>query len=268
MKTAPFILGQYRPLESYLHRLDARAKAIPVLAVLILGLINDSPIFSLVLVLVLLAGLFASQITPRALFRNLYPIVMLALLTALFHLVFSGKDSPTLIAIGGWHITVEGVRMAARYALRLLLFVSIAFLVTLTTSPSDLADAFAAVIRPLRRLRVPVYDIALIVFMAIRFIPILYMEFQMIRHAQMLRGMRFDGGLFARIRKLSALLIPVFVAALQRAEELADAIEMRGYGRSPQRTTYSETRFGGREITFVLTTVAGVAILFYLTRQS
>ena len=261
MKTAPFILGQYRPLDSYLHKLDTRAKAIPILVVLVLGLINDSPLFSLVLVLALLAGLFASQITPRALWRNLYPIVTLAFLTALFHLVFSGKSSPTLIAIGDWHITTAGVRMASLYSLRLLLFVSIAFLVTLTTSPSDLGDAFATVIRPLRRLRIPVYDISLIVFMAIRFIPILYMEFQM------LRGMRFDGGLFSRIRKLSALLIPVFIAALQRADELADAIEMRGYGRSPHRTAYSESRFGGREVAFVLTTVAGVAILFYLTRQ-
>lgn len=267
MKPAPFILGQYRPLDSYLHKLDARAKAIPVVVVLVVGLISDSALFSLVLVCALLISLLVSQIAITTLVHNLFPIFLLAIVTALFHLIFSGQDAPTLFAIGEWHVTTEGARMAALYGLRLLLFVSMAFLITLTTSPSDLADAFATAIRPLRVLKVPVYDLALIVFMAIRFIPILYNEFQTIRHAQMLRGMKFQGGVLHRVRKSSALLIPVFVSALQRADELADAIQMRGYGRSPCRTLYVETRFGGTDVIFVVVTVAAIAFLYFFTSK-
>ena len=156
--------------------------------------------------------------------------------------------------------------MAGFFSLRLVLFVSIAFLMTLTNSPSELGDAFIKIARPLEKLRVPVSDLALILFIAIRFIPILYDEFTAIKNAQIIRGVSFTGSFFNRIKKTTAIIVPVFVAAIQRADELAMAIEARGYKAGRKRTFYSRSHFGTNEWIFALLTSAGIVMLFVLTR--
>ena len=250
-ESAPILLGQYRPCQSYLHLLDARAKMVPVTVVLILALMTSSYLFYTIILGALLFGLLRSGVTPAKFIGNLRPIFILALITSLYHLIFSGAGTPVLWNLFGFEFTEGAVRMAGFYSLRLILFVSIAFLVTLTSSPSELADAFARILSPLRRFRIPVQDLALILFMAIRFIPVLYEEFSTIRNAQIIRGVQFSGSLFTRIRKTVCIIIPVFVAALQRADELALAIEARGYRGDVQRTSYLRKNFSSREWVFV-----------------
>lgn len=261
----PILLGQYRPLDSFLHRLDARSKIIPIVLVLVLALLTSSFVFYVSILIALILGLLYSGVGLHALARNFKPVLVLVLITAAYHLVFSERQSPVLWDIFGWEVTAGGLRMAGFYSLRLILFISIAFLVTLTNSPSELAEAFAKVLKPLARLRVPVQELAMILFMAIRFIPILYEEFSAIRNAQIIRGVDFSGSLFRRLKKTTYIIIPVFIASIQRADEIALAIEARGYSQSRSRTFYSRTRFGENEWLFASGTVVFVLFVYWVT---
>ncbi|MEW5993386.1 MAG: energy-coupling factor transporter transmembrane component T [Candidatus Zixiibacteriota bacterium] len=264
-QTRPILLGQYRPIDSFVHHLDARAKLLPVTLVLVLALLTDSALFYVAVLLALVGGLLGSGVGIRTLAGNFQPILILVLITLLYHLLFSNRDSEVLWEAGGFKLTVGALEAAAFFSLRLLLFVAVAFLVTLTSSPSELADTFARLLHPLRRIRVPVHDLAIILFLAIRFIPVLYEEFTTIRNAQMARGVRFTGSLVSRLRKSLAIIMPVFVAALQRADELALAIQARGYGRTEVRTYYTRSRFGFREWLFVGGAAALILALYIVT---
>lgn len=259
------LLGQYRPLDSYLHRLDARAKIIPVSLVLVLSLLTSSFLFYIVSLVSLVLALVLSGVGYRTLVNNFRPILMLVGITALYHLIFSGAGTEVWVDLWLFTVTDGGLKMAGFFSLRLILFVSVAFLMTLTNSPSELGDAFTKLARPLVRFKVPVYDLALILFIAMRFIPILYEEFSAIKNAQMMRGVDFSGGMINRARKTTSIIIPVFVAAIQRADELAMAIEARGYRSGAKRTFYSRSRFGGREWSFAIGTSVGLIALFWVT---
>jgi len=263
---APILLGQSRPADSYPHQPHARAPLLPITVVLVFGLLSDSFMFYAVILVALVAALLGSGVRAGQLVRNFKPIILLVVITAAYHLAFSGGRSEIWWAAGPIRIREEAVRQAGFFSLRLVLFVSIAFLLTLTTAPSELADAIAQLLRPLERIRVPVQDLALILFMAMRFIPVLYDEFQAIKYAQMIRGVRFTGSMINRIRKTVSIIIPVFVAALQRADDLALAIEARGYKGGVKRTIYTRLRFETPEWVFALGASGAVVILWALTR--
>ncbi|UCE23642.1 MAG: energy-coupling factor transporter transmembrane protein EcfT [Candidatus Zixiibacteriota bacterium] len=265
-QSTPILLGQYRPLDSFLHRLDARAKIVPITLVLILALLTDSLIFYLTVLVSLLGGLLLSGVGKKTLTNNFKPVLVLVAITFLYHLLFSAKDTAVVAELLGIRITSGAIDMAVFYSLRLVIFISVAFLVTLTNSPSELGDAMTKMLGPLRKLRVPVYDLALILFIALRFIPILYEEFTAIKNAQIIRGVSFAGPIVNRIRKTTSIIIPVFVAAIQRADELALAIEARGYTSGYKRTFYSRSRFGPREWLFAVVSSAMIVALFYITR--
>lgn len=265
-QSSPVLLGQYRPLDSYLHRLDARAKIVPITLVLVLALLTESLVFYGVILVSLVTALLASGIAPRTLAGNFKPILLLVAITCLYHLVFSGRDSEVLVNLAGVRIRSEAVQIAVFYSLRLVLFISVAFLMTLTNSPSELGDALTKLLRPLQRIKIPVYDLALILFIALRFIPILYEEFTAIRNAQLTRGVNFGGSILSRARKTTSIIIPVFVAAIQRADDLALAIEARGYQSGRRRTFYSRSRFGFQEWFFTALSSAAIVALFYVAQ--
>jgi energy-coupling factor transport system permease protein len=266
MPPQPVLLGQYRPLDSFLHKLDARAKIVPITLTLVLALFTRSMMFYVAAEVILVASLLFSGISAATLARNFRPIVMLVTITALYHIIFSGGDSQVLWQWQGLAVRELAVEQALFFSLRLLLFVSIAFLMTLTSSPSELAEAFGRLVSPLRFLKVPVADLGLIVFMAIRFVPVLYEEFVAIRNAQTIRGVRFTGSLVNRVKKTSAIIIPVFVSAVQRADDLALALTARGYRSDVRRTVYTTSRFGGREVGFCVGSSLALAALFVVTR--
>ncbi len=184
----------------------------------------------------------------------------------MYHLLFSGREGETWFTFLSYRVTYEGLRMALFYSLRLIIFISIAFLITLTNSPSELADAITKLLKPLAKFRVPIYDLSLILFIAIRFIPILYEEFTAIKNAQLIRGVDFSGKLMTRLKKTTSIIIPVFVAAIQRADDLALAIQARGYRGGASRTFYSCSKFGNNELIFSLVTSSLILIIFYFTR--
>jgi energy-coupling factor transport system permease protein len=266
ISTAPLLLGHYYPLDSFLHRLDARAKLAPVLAVMVLGLLTDSAWFYLAVLAALVVGLMVSKVKPAIIARNFQPVLILVAITFAYHLIFSGRDTKPIFEILGLPLRSESLALASFYSLRLLLFVSIVFLVTLTSSPSDLAEAVTKLLRPLKKIGVPVDDIGLVLFIAIRFIPVLHQEFLTVRNAQVIRGVDFGGGLLSRSRKTVAIVIPVLVAAISRADELALAMEARGYQSGAPRTFFTRTRFDVRSWIFTLGSVAILLAVFFVTR--
>ncbi len=266
LPSGAILLGQYRPLDSFLHRLDARAKIPPIILIMVLGLLTDSFAFYLIILFALLLGLVGSGVNLKTLVRNFQPVLIIVAVTFVYHLVFSGRGTPVLVELFGFAVTSGALASAAFFSLRLILFLGIAFLVTLTNSPSELAEALAQLLAPLKRIRVPVDDLGLILFIALRFIPILYQEFTAIKQAQMIRGVSFTGSLVDRIRKTTSILIPVFVAAINRADDLALAMEARGYRSGCPRTFYTRAMFGKREWIFMLTSGLMVSLLFSLTR--
>ena len=261
----PIMLGQYRPLDSYLHRLDARAKLLPIMLVMVVALLTDSILFYGVIMATLVVALLTSGIRPRDLLRNYQPIVLLILLTSVYHLIFSGGDSEVLIDIFGWSIRSDAVWLAGFYSMRLLLFVTIAFLMTLTNSPSELAEAFSTTLKPLAKLRLPVKELSMILFMAIRFIPVLYEEFTSIRNAQIVRGVDFSGSVLSRLKKSTFIIIPVFVSSIQRADDIAQAMQARGYRCNRDRTSYLSSHFGRSEILFSIGALLLVLVAFVVT---
>jgi len=265
VSSVPMLLGQYRPLDSYLHRLDARSKLVPVVVVMVLGLLTKSVWFYLMVLTGLLAGLLFSGVTLAVIGRNFRPILILVVITFLYHIIFTGHGSRPAFELFGLALGEEGLSRAVFFSLRLLLFVSIVFLVTLTSSPAELAEAITRLLRPLRRIGVPADDIGLVLFIAIRFIPVLHQEFMAIRNAQTIRGVDFSGGFMTRIGKTTAIIVPVLVAAINRADDLALAMEARGYRSGRPRTFYSRTSFGLQSGIFALGSTAGLAAVFYLT---
>ena len=259
------LLGQYRPLDSFLHRLDTRAKIIPVLLVLILALFTKSYLFYMTTFAFLIAALLQSGISKNILIDRFKPILWLVAFTLVFHLIFSGEGSQVIFSIFSYELTAGALHYGVFYSLRLILFVSIVFLITLTSSPSELADSLAKIMNPLRKIKLPVDEIALILFIAIRFIPVLYEEFKTIKNAQILRGANFGGSLYNRLRKSSSIIIPVFVATVGRADEIAQAIENRGYGKNRSRTYFSLKKFRLNEIVFSVSSGGMLLALFYIT---
>ena len=265
INSSQVLLGQYRPLDSFLHRLDTRAKIIPVLLVLILALFTKSYLFYLSAFAILIAALLQSGINKKILMDRFKPILWLVAFTLVFHLIFSGEGSKVVFSIFSYELTAGALHYGVFYSLRLVLFVSIVFLITLTSSPSELADSLAKIMKPLKKIKLPVDDIALILFIAIRFIPVLYEEFKTIKNAQILRGASFGGSLYNRIKKSSSIIIPVFVATAGRADEIAQAIENRGYGKNRSRTYFSLKNFGLNETVFAVSSGGLLLALFYIT---
>lgn len=265
------MLGQYRPLDSFLHRLDARSKLLPIMAFLILALLSTSFVFYLIILFSLVAALSASKISGAALRRNLWPLFWLVFMTSSYHILFPAEESRVLLELSGLKITALGLESAGFYSLRLVLFVSISFLITLTSSPSDLADSIARLLRPLEKFRIPIDDLALIVFIAIRFIPVLYEEFAAIKNAQIMRGVSFSGSFLTRVRKSTTIIIPLFLAAINRADQIAMAIAVRSgrqQGKKIKRTYYSSRRFGAPDWTFMLLSTLFVLTAYYLTANN
>lgn len=233
-----FIVGQYYPAESIGHRLDPRAKILIAAALMILSILTTAVQYYLVIIAGILILLVVSNISPIVLLRNFKPFLILVLVTALYHLIFSARDSMAVFEFRGIRLTEGGVYLAVSFSLRVLVFIGIAFFISLTTLPSDIAETLVVWMKPLKKLKVPVDDIGLIIFIAIRFIPVLADEFDTVKKAQIIRGVDFSGKLTKRVRNYIYLFIPVFQSALRRADDLAVAIESRGYISGVPRTSY------------------------------
>jgi energy-coupling factor transport system permease protein len=240
-------LGQFYPSASPLHALDPRAKILAT-ALLVLGLFLVDSIAGFLVVAAAVAALVAASGIPAGVFlRVLRPVAFIVALTVLFQVLFS-REGATLLEWGWLEVHSGGLRLGLFLALRILLLVSAAGLLTATTAPVALADGIEDLLSPLKRLRFPAHEVAMMMTIALRFIPTLGEEAEKITRAQAARGADFsEGGPLRRARALVPVLVPLTVGAFRRADELADAMESRGYRGGEGRTRYRELRFRTRD---------------------
>ena len=257
-------LGQFYPVASVLHALDPRAKIVAT-ALLVFGLFLVDSAAGLVLVVAAVVALVAaSRVPPITFLRSLRPVAFIVALTALFQVLFS-REGETLFVWGILEIHEGGLRLGLFLGLRILLLVSAAALLTATTAPLALSDGLEDLLSPLKKIRFPAHEVAMMMTIALRFIPTLHEETQKITKAQAARGADFsEGGPLSRVRATIPILIPLTVGAFRRADDLAEAMESRGYQGGEGRTRYRELRFRPRDaiaLAVMALVLAGAALL-------
>jgi len=235
-------LGQYYPENSEIHRLDPRSKLIALLCMMMLVVLTIKVSVYLVLTAVLVLIVFLAKLPFALVFKNLRPFLWLFLITFMLNLAYGQGKIIWTVPVVHWHITHEALQRAGMYTFRVGLMIVYAAVFTLTTSPMDITDGLARLLSPLKKMKVPVQEFALMMTIAIRFIPLLLEEADRIRKAQIARGARFDGNIIQRIKSLIPLIIPLFISAFRKADDLALAMEARCYKIGAERTSYNQLK--------------------------
>jgi len=228
-------LGQYYQTDSVIHRLDPRVKLVTTLCYIISLFIVDNWIGYVIAGIFLLMVIKLSRVPFKFMVRGMKSIVFLLLFAAVFNL-FLTPGEPVL-EFWKLSITKEGIRLASLMAVRLVFLIMGSSVMTLTTTPNNLTDALEKLLGPLRVLKVPVHEIAMMMSIALRFIPILLEETDKIMKAQIARGADFESGnLIKKVKSMVPLLVPLFISAFRRANDLAMAMEARCYRGGDHRT--------------------------------
>ena len=232
-------LGQYFPGDTVVHRLDPRTKLLLVI-IYIVGLFNSVGWASYAFVILVTAlSMAISKIKPRSALKGLKPLVIIIILTAVLNIFYT--DGTPIVE--GWIITWEGIERAVMMSLRIILLIVGTFMLTYTTSPIALTDGLEIMMGPLKKIKIPVHEMSMMMSMALRFIPTLIEETDKIMSAQKARGADFDSGnLFQRAKALLPILVPLFVSAFRRADELAVAMESRCYHGGEGRTRMKQLK--------------------------
>lgn len=230
-------IGQHFPGNSIIHRCDPRLKIVATIAYIVVLFLASNPL-GMVLSLVLLGLLYrAAKIPLKLILKSLKPIFPIVIFTAVLNLFFITGEGDPLVHLGFVRIYAEGVRYAVLMAVRIVALIAGTSLLTYTTSPIVLTDAIEALLKPFARLHLPVHELAMMMTIALRFIPLLIEETEKIMNAQKARGAMLDNGKFMeRIKALVPVLIPLFISAFRRADELAMAMECRCYRGGDGRT--------------------------------
>lgn len=258
-------LGQYYQTESPIHRLDPRVKLAGTLLYIISLFFFKNFIGYLIAVLFLALTICLSRVPFRFMVKGMRAVLFLLLITVVFNLFLTPGE--TLVSVWKLTITREGLRTAATMAVRLTLLVVGSSVMTLTTTPNNLTDGMEKGMRPLKLFRVPVHEVAMMMSIALRFIPILLEETDKIMKAQLARGADFENGnILKRAKALVPLLIPLFIAAFRRANDLAMAMESRCYRGGEGRTKMKPLVYKMRDRIAYLCILAYLAASIWLGR--
>lgn len=250
-------IGQYVKGDSILHRLDPRTKIFGMLAIMVALFFVNNWIGLVYAAIVVFAVLLASQVPLKFYIRGVKPLRWILLFTAAIQIFLTPGE--IIWQWGILHITAEGVRLAIFMCVRLVLLVMTTSVLTLTTTPIVLTDAVENLLSPFKRIGVPAHELAMMMTIALRFIPLLADETEKIMAAQKARGAAFDeGGLMDRARALLPILVPLFLSAINRASELAMAMEARCYHGGEGRTRLHELHYENRD------RVAGILVVLIL----
>ncbi|MDY5985791.1 MAG: energy-coupling factor transporter transmembrane component T [Lachnoclostridium sp.] len=229
-------IGQYYPAKSVLHRLDPRVKLVCTLFYLVsLFLFKSIPGY-IVATLFLISVVRLSKVPFSYIMRGMKPVIMLLMITVLFNL-FLTRGGEVLLHVWVLTVTEEGLRTAVFMAVRLIYLIAGSSLMTFTTTPNELTDGIESLLGPLNKLRVPVHEVAMMMSIALRFIPILLEETDKIMKAQIARGADLESGnIIQKAKSMVPILVPLFVSAFRRANDLAMAMEARCYRGGEGRT--------------------------------
>lgn len=257
-------LGQYYPGDSFVHRMDSRVKILLNILYLV-GIFFIKSYFGYAIILAfLLVAILASNVPVKSVLKSIKGILFLVLFTAVINVFFYQGETPVL-TIGKLVIYAEGLIFASQMVLRLLLLVTGASVLTLTTTPVDLTHAIESLLKPLSWVKFPVHELALIMSLALSFIPTLIDETDRIIRAQKARGADFDtGNLFQRAKAFVPILIPLLVSSFRRADELALAMNSRCYEGATVRTKMRKLTMSWRDLVGTLVTLIFFAAIFVL----
>lgn len=239
-------LGQYYPGNSCIHRLDPRTKILAVLFYMVMVFLANSPLSYGILIGFIVLGAALAKLPAGLLLRSIKPLWIIILLTMVIHFVTDPGEAL-------WHwkfitVTREGIVLGVKMSLRLVLLLLVSSLMTFTTSPIVLTDGIESLLRPFKKIGVPAHELAMMMTIALRFIPTLLEETDRIMKAQTARGANFtSGSLLQRGKNMIPLLVPLFVSAFRRADDLATAMEARCYRGGEGRTRMNELSYTYRD---------------------
>lgn len=256
--------GQYYPVKSYVHRLDPRTKLLALVAFIVLLFVSNNFYSMLACALLLFTAVFCARVPFKSVLRSVKGIIFILVLTSVLNIFFHGGER----VLFSWKfitITLEGLMFALFLVLRLFFLVIASSVLTLTTTPVELTDGLESLLKPLTYIKFPVHALALIMSIALRIIPVLIDETNRIIDAQKARGADFEhGGLIKRVKALIPVLLPLLISALRRADELGDAMEVRCYTGSKNRTKYKKLHFGLRDLIAALSFAALLSAVILL----
>lgn len=258
-------LGQYYQTDSIVHRLDPRVKIAATLIFICSLFVVEQAAGYVVAVLFLAAAIKLSHVPFRFMIRGMRAILFLLLITFFFNLFLTPGEA----AFQVWKLTVtkEGIALAVKMAVRLSLLIVGSSVMTLTTTPNNLTDGLEKMLRPLQKCKVPVHEVAMMMSIALRFIPILLEETDKIMKAQMARGASFDeGNLLQKAKSMVPLLVPLFISAFRRANDLAMAMEARCYRGGDGRTKMKPLHYEKRDYAAYLILAAYFAVCIVVGR--
>ncbi|MBQ2714931.1 MAG: energy-coupling factor transporter transmembrane protein EcfT [Clostridia bacterium] len=242
--------GQYYPKNSFVHRMDARVKILLMILYIVTIFLVQTYSGYIATAFVLITTIVVARIPLKTVLKSVKAVIFLVLFTAILNILFYQGESTTVV-FSWWIIKVTdgGLLFAMQMAFRLIFLVMGTSLLTFTTTPVELTDGIESLLSPLKLIRVPVHDIAVIMSITLRFIPILMEETDKIIMAQSSRGADFSsGGIIKRAKALLPVLIPLFISAFRRADELSLAMDSRCYGAPVKRTKHKVRRISVRDI--------------------
>ncbi len=257
-------LGQFVAGNSIVHKLDPRTKIMIMILYIVMTFLVVKIYFFAIPFAFLLMGLLLSHISLKYILNALKPIRVLLAFMFLLNLFFTSGET-VLWDLGFWQLTLEALLQSVFLSLRIILLVAGASMLTLTTSPIALTDGIERLLTPLKVFRFPAHELAMMMTIALRFIPTLMDESEKIKNAQMARGADFESGnLIRRVKSMIPILIPLFVSSFRKADELATAMESRCYHGGEGRTKMHQLRFTRNDLIAALITLASVGVLVVL----
>lgn len=256
-------LGQYFPGDTVVHRLDPRTKILLVI-VYIVALFCAKHIVTYGIMLAALIGVIAaSRIRLQVILKSMKPLLFIIILTGILNLFYTQGEP--LVKFWIFTVTKEGIQSAVFMVLRITMLISGTFMLTYTTSPIALTDGIEQLLKPLKRIKVPVHELAMMMCIALRFIPTLIEETDKIMSAQKARGADFEtGSLLSRAKALIPILVPLFISAFRRADELAVAMECRCYHGGEGRTRMKQLKYAKRDFAAYCSGVLLLAVVIVL----
>ncbi len=258
------IIGRYLPGTTFVYRVDPRAKLLTTFYFIIMIFLANNWQTYLIMTLFTFLCVILSDIKLSVFLNGVKPLIWLILFTVLLQILFT-RGGETYLVLGPISITSFGVINGAFIFMRFVLIIFISTLLTLTTMPLSLTDAIEKLLGPLKRFKVPVHEIALMLSIALRFVPTLMDEASKIMNAQRARGVEFgEGNIVKQMKAVTPILVPLFVSSFNRADELANAMEARGYQGGEGRTKYRELDWQLRDTVAMLAFAALTALLFFL----
>ena len=255
-------LGQFFPGKSFVHRLDPRTKLILLTVYIVTLFLAKGFVSYLLLFAFLVTAIRISTIPPKSILRGMKPLVMILVFTGVLNLFFT-QEGKVLVHAGFLTITSGGLIRAVMMMARILMLITCTFLLTYTTSPISLTDGLEGLMNPLKKIKVPVHELSMMMCIALRFIPTLIEETDKIMCAQKARGADFENGtLVERAKALVPILVPLFIGAFRRADELATAMECRCYHGGEGRTKMKLLRYHREDfVTFGIGAAMMTAVL-------